>query len=311
MEIKNYSLNSYPAKAKARCTEVENRLTGVESGFRSRMNGNSMGGVIFSLIGTLLWAVGFLGLFHHFGNMTEELFLQITAISIGSLLLVMLIDNILSFFHYGRINSFKNRIHFMLSSVSKSKSNIDEKQKKYLAGESKGWNVSIKVEDSIPEKITSIETAAKNMESLKGGFINGLKNVLYYIAVIVFAAVSGMALFEINSEILQWVLDLDLFSELTSEFEMPEDTFQIINIVLLVIVGIFQIILAKSAWSGTNCRVNALTLFVMLFTPIVFPLLMGIGVFLVIGVIFLIQIIIYIIGAIIGFVFLVGCLSGG
>lgn len=294
-------LNTYSDNANKQFNEMQSRLSKIENSFQTRMNGKTMGGLIGAFIGTLCWLAAFIAGTIVIKPMVDGKLLLFSFIVVMGLILFMLIDNIINFSYYGKINNYKSSVSQLQNRVSIGKSSIKSNHDAFMGAKSKEWNFLLNAGTSIPGEATSIEATMTNMESLRKGFINGAKNVFYYAAVVMITIVGCMALFPKGSEIMCGI----------SNESISESTLMTLNVIALILVGVGEIILAKIVWSKTDCAVTNITLFIMALGPIAYLALIAIATLLVMLVIGIVSIIIAILAVVVIGAIVVGCLSGG
>ncbi len=265
----NVSLQKYADSANQRFYESEKRLSQIEGSFQTRMNGKTIGGLVGAMLGTVCWLVVFCAFFWYIRAYVDN---TIGLICFGiSLALVasLIIDEIISFFYYGKISSYKNNITQLKNRVSVGRSSIKSNQDTFMKSRANGWYHPLSVGSSIPDEAASIESTINGMESLKGGFINGLKNFLFFTFAIAITAVGSWALFGIAGESMTGI---------SGEY-IDGDTINTLCIIGLVITVVGEIILAKMVWGETNCSVTNATLFIAAAGPVMFLVLVIVATF--------------------------------
>ena len=163
-----------------------------------------------------------------------------------------------------------------------------------------GWLHPLSVGTSIPEEVASIESTINGMESLKGGFINGLKNFLFFTFVIAVTGVGSWALFGTVG---------DMISSITGEY-ISGETLETLCVLGLVIVEIGVVILAKMLWSHTDCTVTNTTLWIAPLGPVLFVAFAAVATLLVMLVIWVVSLVIALIGAAIAIAIAAAVISG-
>lgn len=298
---KNISLQKYADTANQEFSETENRLSQIAGSFETRMNGKSKAGIIGSMFGTICWAVAVCVFFGYIGGYVDST-LHLVCLGIALALLgTLLIDEIISFSYYGKISSYRDNINQLKNRVSVGRSSIKSNQDAFMKSRSNGWRHPLSVGTSIPEEATSIEGTINGMESLKGGFINGLKNFLFFTFAIAITAVGSWALFGTAGEIM------------TGIYPDPIDysTVNTLCTIGLLITVVGEIILAKLVWSKTDCSVTNTTLFIAAVGPLLFLALVAVATLLVMLVMLAIAIVVAIAGVVIAGACVCGAISGG
>lgn len=297
----NISLQKYADTANQKFSETENRLTQIAGSFETRMNGKSKAGIIGSMFGTICWAVAVCVFFGYIGGYVDST-LHLVCLGIALALLgTLLIDEIISFSYYGKISSYRDNINQLKNRVSVGRSSIKSNQDAFMKSHSNGWRHPLSVGTSIPEEATSIEGTINGMESLKGGFINGLKNVLFFTFAIAITAIGSWALFGTAGEIMTGI----------SGESIDYDTINNLCIIGLLITVVGEIILAKMVWSKTDCSVTNATIFIAAVGPLLFLALVAVATLIVMLVMWAIAIVVAIAGVAIAGACVCGAISGG
>ncbi len=300
MDLHNITIERYSDDAREQFSQTSNRLSEIESSFISRMGGRSMAGLFFSLIFTFVWVVVFMGGAYYFSAYLSRPLLIATLISLAILVFFMIIDNALSFSYYGKISGHKKSVTLLKNRVNSARDSIKANQNAFMASRSKGWSYSLKPAPSIYAEADKIETTISGIRSLESGFVNGIKNVFFYISVVLFTAMGSYALFPAAKAIMRAITEL-------VETEIPEKTMNIICIVAGIIAIIVSIFIARAIWGGTNCSVTSVTLLSLLVGPPAFLLLILLAALVVALVMIVISIAVVLIGGAIA----IGCLCGG
>ena len=297
----NISLQKYADTANQKFSETENRLSQIAGSFDTRMNGKSKAGIIGSMFGTICWAVAVCIFFGYIDGYVDDT-LRLVCLGIAIALLgTLLIDEIISFSYYGKISSYRDKINQLKNRVSVGRSSMKSNQDSFMKSCSNGWRHPLSVGTSISEEATSIEGTINGMESLKGGFINGLKNFLFFTLAIAITAIGSWALFGTAGQMM---------IEISGE-SINYDTINTLCIIGLLITVVGEIILAKLVWSKTDCSVTNVTLFITAVGPIMFLALIAIATLLVILVVWAVSILIAIAAVVIAGACICGSISGG
>lgn len=297
----NISLQNYADSANQKFNESESRLSQIEGSFQTRMNGKTTGSLVGAMFGTVCWLVAFcVFIWYIRGYVDNTIRLICFGISLA-LVASLIIDEIISFSYYGKISSYKNNITQLKNRVSVGRSSIKSNQDTFMKSRANGWRHPLSVGTSIPEEAASIESTINGMESLKGGFINGLKNFLFFSFAIAITAVGSWALFGTAGEIM------------TGIYPDPIDysTVNTLCTIGLVITVIGEIILAKMVWGKTDCSVTNTTLFIATVGPVMFLALVLLATLLVMLVMWAIAIVIAIGAVVIAGACVCGLISGG
>ena len=265
------------------------------------MNGKTTGSLVGAMFGTVCWLVAFCVFFWYIrGYVDNTIGLICFGISLA-LVASLIIDEIISFSYYGKISSYKNNITQLKNRVSVGRSSIKSNQDTFMKSRANGWRHPLSVGTSIPEEAASIESTINGMESLKGGFINGLKNFLFFTFAIAITAVGSWALFGTAGEIMTGISGEDIGG----------DTIMTLCVIGLLITVVGEIILAKMVWGKTDCSVTNTTLFIATVGPVMFLALVLVATLLVMLVMWAIAIVIAIGAVVIAGACVCGLISGG
>lgn len=297
----SFTIQDLVTDANKKFKELQTRLNKIDDRLRTCMNGKTRVGLIFAIIFTLVWG-GIFGYFHNYiKNMVNPDFLKVSFIASLVLVVVMLIDHAINFKYYGTIMQYQGRLYQLKRQLDMGKNNVSLNKDVFLKSRSNGWRHALEVGESIPEETKKIEESLAGVEALSSGFINGLKNFLYYTVTIVIMIIGSLALFNMASGIITGI----------SGESISESTLQILCIIGFVIAGIIEILLAKLVWGATNCSVTNLTLLIIPAGPILFLLVMTLGTLLVLLVVAVVSILLYLAALAIGAACLCGSISGG
>lgn len=278
-----FTLN-YVGDARAQLNKTKSMLSNVQSGFNSRMEGRTVTGIVISLIATLLWAGAYVyGITYTVKNLLSEklfsadieiLIINVAAALILTLLLFVLADDVISWVYYGQIAKNRQKISRLQKRVDTAQDTLIKQVEVVSAAQKNGWNLPLTAGSSIPKEAADITSAASKVRSLKNGFINTVKNILFFAASVI---VSGAFC----------IATADHAQELFLRFCKDEGMAEHVKIVCYVVMGIVcigEILLAKVVWSGTDCAVKPLTLLILLVPPVAFVLLTATAYFVIIGV---------------------------
>ena len=294
------SLQRYVDAANEEFSESENRLSEIEGSFQTRMNGKTTGSLSGSIVGTACWLVAFCVL-AWYGSGYVDSTLCLVCLAIGVALTVSLfIDEIIGFSYYGKIASYKNNITQLKNRVSVGRSSIQSNQDVFMESRNNGWFYPLSVGSSIPEEAASVESIINGMESLKGGFISGLKNFLFYTFVIAVTGVGSWALFGIVT---------DMVDSMVGAY-IDYETLNTLCVIGLVIVEVGVVILAKMLWGRTGCTVTNTTLWIAPLGPVIFVAFAAAVTVVVIAVVWLVSLVIALIGIAVGIAIAAAVISG-
>jgi len=255
----------YANQANKQLGDMQSRLTEIENGLQTRMNGKTTSVLVGSFIGTVIWLGTFVACGVYIRDMVNNNLLNIAMIIACGLILFMIIDNIMDFSYYGKITSYKNSVTQLQSRVSVGKNAINSNYDAFMESRLKGWSCSLNAAPSIPEEALTIEETMTSMESLKKGFISSAKKYFFYATVVVITVVGCVALFSAGSSVAQAITDSSLSNDEVMRF----------NYIALIITVIGEVILARRFLSKTDDNVTNTTLFVVAIGPIAFLLVIA------------------------------------
>lgn len=300
----NITLKAYADEANQQFNSMQNRLEEMESSFEDKMNGRTTNKLTLSFIGTIAWAILLIvGAIFAF-EVTETISLIVSVIVVLALLAVMMLDTIMSYSYYGTIDTHKNSIAQLRNRVIVGRSSIQSNHDAFLGSKSRSWNFFLNMAPSIPDEAKTIESTVANMESLKKGIINILKNALYFASAVAVTITGGLAFFEMGEEIIG--MGGDAF-----ETSIDSETCLILNLIGLAIAVALEVFLAKVVWSKSSCSVNNVTLFIMLLGPVLYLAVVAIATLLIVAIIYFIAIAISLAIAAGGIALACACLCGG
>ena len=303
-------LDKYAESANKELGDMRNRLSEIKSSFGTRMDGQTAGGTFGSLLGSILWLAAYLfGAYeaktrlymfntgYYYGSRTVENICLYAAVGVMALLLLfMIIDALMRFSYYGRLSSHRGSVTQLMNRVDKGISSIGSHQEIFKRSKLKGWDYNLKIASSIPEEALCIEETMKHVSSLKRGFANGAKNFFFFTAAVVVTVAECIALFPTGNGIIMGI----------SGESFSSGTLLTFSIIGTVIAVIGEIILAKLAWSGSDCSVTNVTLFILLLGPVIFLAITALVTSIVMLVILIIPIVIYVLAII----FVLACICG-
>ena len=274
------SLQHYADSANQKFTASENKLYKIEGSFQTRMNGKTIGRLVRALLGTLCWVLLFGAFFWYIKDYIDR-YVYLAGLSISlALMVAMIVDEIISISYYGKISSYIGKIIQFKNGVIVARSSIKSSQDELMKYRTTGWLHPLSVSPSILEEADSLENTINSMESFKGGFLNGLKNFLFFCFAIVITVVGSSALFLIAEDIVM---------RIAGEYVSGGVLIGIISLVIAVAADVF---FAKKAWSKADCSVTNNTLFVAALGPVMFMALATIAALLVVVVLWGIAIVI-------------------
>jgi hypothetical protein len=296
---RNLRIVSMAEKARKAFNEVDKSMGALESNYHSKMRGRTMTGIFGTILGIAAWVAVFGALAYYGLSYTERNVLMVTAAGLALLLFVMLIDALLTLAFYGKISFYGANISQLRAGIRKGCDSISTTTDAYMKSAANGWDYKLKVGRSVMDEARVIEKHLNRMDVLKHGFINKLKNVLYYLDAILFTVAGSMALFPIVSE------------RLCEKFEISGQVPTVICWVVVVIACVGEYDIARMAWAKSECSVNNLTVFALLAGPLAFLAVMSVGGFVAYLVVAFVKFVISIATTLIIIAVLWCCTSGG
>lgn len=283
------SIQKYANAATKDFNECENRLSEIEGSFQTRMNGKTTRGLIGAMFGTACWYGVFCVFYWYIRRCIDDtVWLICFGISLA-LIVSMFIDEFISFSYYRKIASYNHDIVQLKNRVNIGRSSIKSNQDSFMNSRSNGWHYPLSVGSSILEEATFIERTINGMESLKGGFINGLKNFLFFTFTVAFTVAGSWALFETAEGIIYRIDGVYVGGS-------SSNNLQIWCVCGLIITIVCEIFLAKIVWSKTDCAVTNITLFAAAVGPVLFLTVAAIEILLVKLAVWTVSIVIFILG---------------
>lgn len=299
--IENISFKSHIDSANQKFNESENRLSKLEDSFQARMNGKTISGVVGAMFGTVCWLVAFCIFFWYIREWVDSILYMVCFGISMALFIAMLVDEYVEFSYYGKIFSYKKDIAQLKDQIDVGRSAVKTNRDVFVESCTNGWNHPLSAGSSILEEADLIESTLNSMEGLKGGMINRIKNLLFFTNIIGITIVGSYALFVPANEIIV---------QLTGG-ALESDTLQILLIAGILVAGIGEIVLAKMAWSKTECVVTNATIFVSVLGPILFISLVSVVAVVIALVIWIVSIALVILAVVVGGATLFGLISGG
>lgn len=279
--------------AQDRLSRTAEKIDAAADTLKQRMGGASRGSLIGGFVVNILWAAAYCVLYALVRRFCHPLAALVT---LGvSLLLVLfcVIGNVASLSFYGAILNAESRLGKLKSRVESAKRSLGGDLNACMARSAEGWEQPIQPGEPVEEELRRIESATAGMEAVSGGFVNGVKNVLYYVSTVCWT---------VSGAFLGYELLLPLVED-----DVSEKTANVVFVIAMLVACVGAVIAAKLIWGGTGCRVKNLTLLGTLNGPVVF-LVLGL---LVILVVLAVQLILAALGVIIAAIVAISCCCGG
>ncbi len=298
----NIKLESYNETAASRFESIDKRLYAIEKSFDHRMDGNSIGGLVFTTLFTLAWGAAAICGAKYLADMAVDArLITVALIAVLGLILFMTIDNIITFFYYGKIANYSGQISLLRNRVNNGKSQIKVNYDNFRASRTKEWDYKLSLANSVSEEARVVENTLSNTETLQSGFLNVMKNLLFFACAVIITIAGCIVLFDSTSDLIETI----------SSSNFKEDTLLILNVIAMIIVLVAEILFARWIWCLTDNSVKNVTLFSLLAGPLAFFGLVAIVTFLVVLVIAVVKVVLYIAAAVVAIGIAASCLSGG
>ena len=290
-------LNEYADSAVRIFDESENRLSQIEGSFATRLNGKTRGGIILSMIGTVIWCAVFTVFFSRFGKNVGGTALLIARIAYFALTAVLLADAVVNYSYCGKISVYKDAVSQLKTRVSIGRSSIKANQDAFMESRANGWHYALQPGSSIPDEAAAVEGILNGMQSLKGGLLHDLKNILFFVTTIAVTGVGSWMLFGVAADIVDALMG-----------ETVSETWYLVGMFIAVVANL---ILARKVWSSTNCAVTNVTLLAIPAGPVFFLALVALVTLIIMLVIFVVELLIIIFAVCAGGAIVFGASSGG
>lgn len=282
----NISLEPYARSARDKFKTTYDSLSQNEAKIRGKMNGKTTEGLAGSFIGSILWFIAFVVAAACSWSSVNPPLMLFAMTVVFALILFMMIDNRLDFSYAKNIVPYIDRILNLKKRVSEGKELMEQQKDSFMAAKETGWDFPLQVSESIPAEAFNILNSLNKIESLKKGSINTAKNTFFFTASVVVTLVGCIAQFSFGGDVITKIVGETFSSGLLLLF----------NCIALTLVLVGTVLLAKLAWSKTNCNVTNITLFATIVGPIVFIPLIAILTVLVLIIFALIQIVLIVAG---------------
>ena len=247
------NIRSYGNKAKDEFNSLKATLDDVLDSFETRMDGRTTGSLVGAIIVNVLWLALF-GTALFFAWDYLDLPFILVSVGIGILLiLVMIIDNVLNISYYGKISNYVSRTEVLYEGVNYCSEQIDSLATEFENAASQGWNYALEPGDSVYDKTENYRNSVEGISTFSGNFLNGLKNVLYFLAC---AGITFAGCYAVYPFLYSFIYGI--------ESSIKPEYIQIGAMIAYVIAAIIHIVLARLVWSKTDCSVNNVTLLMLL-----------------------------------------------
>lgn len=253
-------LNKYAKSANKQFSDMQGRLSGIESNFQSRIGGKTTIRLVCSLVGTIIWLVAFIACAVFLKDRVDKRMMLIVLIIALGLILFMFIDDIMDFSYYSKLLSYRASVAHLLNRVNLGKESIRSNYDAFMGSRTKGWDYTLNMASSIPDEASSLEARMVNLEALKKGFISSAKNFFFNVTVLAITIVGCITLFPNGSSIVQGI----------SGKSFSSNTLLVFNIIALIIAVMCEMFFSDLVWGKTDCNVTNMTLLILPFGPIIF-----------------------------------------
>ena len=176
--VDQISLQKQADFANKQFMDTESQLSKIEGSFVTRTQGKTRGKMVGAIFATILWFVAVCIAFV-FTTGVNGILRVISFAVILTLLVFMILDECIEFSYYGKILTYKDKILQLKERISIGRSSLKSNHDAFLDSRTMGWDYPLAAGTSIPEEAASVESTINGMESIKGGFINGMKNFLF------------------------------------------------------------------------------------------------------------------------------------
>lgn len=295
---KNILLSDARQEGQKQLQTLVSQLDAIYDSFARNTGGRSKASLHGNLLFTGVWLFAFLTAFHCLRGNAAPFF---DAMALGCsvcLGLSMALDGLLQIRYYGSIFQGMDRVRRLRNAVedAATEAALSTGLETYRGRKDRGFRLALPDTASVPEEATRLQNQLANMQRLSSGFLSKAEKYLFFAACTLWTILGSFAMEDF------------LWSKLSSDLSW--NTFHVLFWIFLLVACIAEGILAAFVWGETNCKVTNITLFACLAGPILFG-----GLVLVISVVVgiaiaLVQLALYVIGAIFALSIVFGATSG-
>ena len=170
-------------------------------------------------------------------------------------LFALLADNFVKLGFYGKLLDFKSEVGSLGDQIARGKASLAADLEELLAARKKGWDMPLSIMPSVPLRAREIGEEVSRLTELSTGFLNGLKNVMYYVTGVVITVVGSLALFDLADEIV--------------------GVEQYWYYIAMAVACVAEVIFMRFIWSRTHCQVTGVTMLTTLAGPVLFALVIA------------------------------------
>ena len=294
MKIGSFTLSKMQNDAQGRLSGAGEKVVKLEDSLKQRMGKKTRGTLIGGIIVTLLWTVLYIIVYAFCREFALHAIFSLLAIASSVLLvLFVLIGSFVELSYYGTILSAQSKLAKLRGRVESAKRNLHGNYNNYMQRERSGWEMPLQAGQPVEEEVRQLEKQLSGLESVRSGFVNGVKNALYYIATVAWTVMGSGFVFELVYPLV--------------ESDVEEKTARIICYIAIALACVGAVLVAKLIWGKTDCSVKNITLLGTLNGPVIFAALALVAILVVLAV----QLIIAAAGVIIAAVIAISCCCGG
>ena len=298
---KSFTLRDMENAAQKQYSEIQERVGKMKNMFQKHTNGKTRASLVRTFLFTVVWGAAYAFVYTKLLGSVNDIALKICVGLVFFLLVVMIIDSLMNFKYYGKIIGYEMRIEEVRKKINNDKSTSSSKTISFMNSQKEGWEYPLRRGDSIYEDTQKIEEILKNIETFNAGALNKIKNIVYYILVVIVTFLGASILYDAASRIIQGI----------GGVSMEEDTLKILIGIAAVIACAIEIFVAYTIWVSTDCNVTNATLFAILLGPVIFIAFVLVVTLLVVLVVLLVRFILAILGIVLAGACLIGSLCGG
>lgn len=216
----------------------------------SRLDGRGRGALVGAVVGASLWVIAYLAASLVAMRYVPNSFAVGALCAAEALAFALLVDNFVKLGFYGKLLDFKSEVGSLGDQIARGKASLAADLEELLAARKKGWDMPLSIMPSVPLRAREIGEEVSRLTELSTGFLNGLKNVMYYVTGVVITVVGSLALFELADDIVG----------------VEEYWYYI----AMAVACVAEVIFMRFIWSKTHCQVTGVTMLTTLAGPVLF-----------------------------------------
>ena len=246
-------ISDFEAEAVEKSDKMKESLLSIKKELNNKSEGNDNKRLVLSLIVMLLiFAAYYIVLLFLKDNQLIDNYVVIAVTVFVSVVLVSnLVNRILSFHYYGRINSCLRRVTSMQERLTDIRNKYSLLKDSYTESFKSGYNYKLNIPDSITDELKELENEISGIEKVQSGFLHNFQSFLYFVLAMV---ASLLVLFTDLNKIVIYIGDLFLKDGLDSE-RLVFGKIVLAVTVIAVTIGTFfliKIINKKQKFAVTN-----------------------------------------------------------